>query len=251
MKNPFEELQKLSEETEQLFEAFGWFKRKPKNQPQATSYLNQHQQNIETGAECAPGKSNGRFTSELGSNEATFYTIKGGRTIPTGTVKNIKPFLDNAGISKKIMRCYNLDKDPLKIAWLFNGEFAADILDWDKKKRKVIFQGTWKKGLFGGINYEAPNVQKPKPNPMESKFFILNQGVEIGPYTAAQIVKMMKNNTVNLNTVVRPEDSVDYQNIGKEKTLKFLLQSAVPTPQPAPAGANRGGRNRNLGQQLP
>jgi len=246
MKNQIEELQKLSDETEQLFEAFGWFRKKPKPQATATSYLQQHQQNIETGAECAPGKSNGRFTSELGSNEAMFYNVKGGKTVPTGIVKNIKPFLDNAGLSKKLMRCYDLQKDRLKIAWLFNGEFTADILDWDKKKRKVIFQGTWKKGLFGGINYEAP-TQKKTINPMESKFFILRQGVEIGPYPAAQIVKMMKNNTVDGNTVVRPEDSADYQNISQEKTLKFLLQSAAVQPTPAAGRA----QNRNLGRQLP
>ncbi len=249
MKNQIDELQKLSEETERLFEVFGWFQRKPKAKSAAISNLDKHKQGIDSGTECAPGKSNGRFTSEVGSNEAIFYTISNNKTVPTGIAKNIKPFLDNANISKKILRCYDLQKDPLKIAWLFNGEFVADILDWDKKKRKVIFQGTWKKGLFGGINYEAP-TQKPTVNPMESKFFILRQGVEIGPYTALQIVKMMKNNTVNGQTVVRPEESLEYQNISKEKTLKFLLQSAVPAAQAAPAGRNGGG-NRNLGRQLP
>jgi hypothetical protein len=248
MKNHLQELQQLFDETEKMFEVFGWFKKKPAAQPQVQqqTYLQKHQQGIESGSECAPGKSNNRFTSELGSNEATFYSIKKGKTVPTGSVKNIKPFLDNAKISKQTLRCYNLEKDPLRIAWLFDGEFDADVLGWDSKKRKVIFQGTWKKGLFGGINYEPPS-KKPAINPMESKFFILKQGIEIGPYTAAQMVKLMKNNTVNGETVIRSEESAEYESVGKNKTLKFLFKSAVNNAQPTQA-PNAG---RNLGQRLP
>lgn len=251
MKNHLNELNKLFKETEELFEAFGWFKRKPQNQTPSASSLQQHQQAIETGNECAPGKSNGRFSSELGSSEATFYSVKDKRIVPTGFVKNIKPFLDNSGMTKRMMRCYDLVKDKMKIAWLFNGEFNADVLDWDRKKKKVIFQGTWKSGTFGGMKAENPNEKpesKPAVSPMQSKYYILRQGTEIGPYKASDIVTMMRNNTVNGNTIVRPENAAEYNYVSKDKTLQFILKSAAPAQPAAPA---RGRGNRNLGRQLP
>lgn len=234
MKDSVKEFEKLNENLNKILEAnwfnpLSWFSDKsqesePNKSYQRSDVINKHLQSIESEEECAPGTSNRRFSSEPGSNSATFYSIKNKKIVQTGFVKDIKPFLDNAGISKKFLRCYDLSKDKLKINWLFNGEFNADILDWDKKKKKVIFQGIWKSGLFGGINYPKQD-EKTIESPLEKKYYILDRNQEIGPYTASQILKLKQNWKLSDSSIIRPSDSTDYQYLNKDKTLAFLLKN--------------------------
>jgi len=237
MKDSVLEFEKLNDKVEKFFEAFSlnpldWFKDKREAEPNASyqkgQAVDKYLSSIESGEECAPGVSNNRFHSEPGSNSATFYSIKNKKLTPTGFVKDIKPFLANAGLSKRVLRCYDLKKDKLNIAWLFNGEFNADILDWNKKQRKVIFQGTWKNGLFAGLNY--PKVTEPTvESPLKKQYFILKKNQEIGPYSAAQILKLVEKKQLNTNSIVRPTESTDYQYVGKDKILAMLLK-AIATP---------------------
>lgn len=163
MKDQVKEFEDLNNRIEKLFEGLGWinpsnwFQDKPKlgatkeyvsNNPSLNKYLSDidaKKSNL--------GAFNNRFTSEPGSTEATFYNQKGAIS---GHVRNIQPFLQNAGISKEILRTYDLKKDKLGIKWLFDNPFDAEFLDWDKKNRKVIFKGVWKGGhhSFNGIEYK-------------------------------------------------------------------------------------------------
>lgn len=214
----------------------------------AQNYL----QSIESGEECKPGVSNGRFSSEPGSNSATFYKAKGDKG--TGIVKDIKPFLDNAGISKKTLRCYNLEKDPLRIAWLFDGTFNADVLGWDKKKKKVIFQGDWKDGLFGGINYPRA-TDKMADSPLEKQYKIVKKGQEIGPFSANDILKLIAKGKETIDTIIRAVDSTDYQYVKDDKILSYLLKSLTKkttTQTPVTPTVGFGAKQQpNLGAQLP
>lgn len=239
MKDSISEFEDLNGRIEKLFEGLGWmnplnyFKDKPKHNQANTTYsgrgqaLNKHLAGIESGEECALGQSNGRFVSEPGQQDAHFYSIKKNKLFRSGYVKNIKPFLDNAKISKRFLRCYDLQKDSMKIGWLFDGEFNAEMLDWDIKKRKVIFQGTWKMGAFNGIM--SPNTNQPKP-PITKQYFVLISGQEVGPYTAGDIVKSFEKGKLTADSIVRPEDSSDYIHIKDDKTLSFLTKSIPKKP---------------------
>jgi hypothetical protein len=209
-----------------------------------TSSASNYASSIETGEECKPGKSNGRFYSEIGSNSAVFYSLVNNKVTPTGFVNDIKPFLDNAGISKKILRCYNLEKDPLRIAWLFNGAFKANMLDWDKKKRKVLFHGDWKGGggaVFGGILQGAE--EKAANSPLLKQYKIVKKGQEIGPFTANDIINLISKEEAKrkeiekktpgvqyvpkytVDSIIRALDSTDYQRVKDDKTLSYLLKT--------------------------
>lgn len=252
MKDSLEKFEDLNKRIDKVFEAFDWLNPKkwlnPQSKDNNTSSIDRHLQSIESGDECAPGQSNKRFVSPLGKYDASFYSIKriAGKNIlaKTGTVKDIKPFLDNAGISKRILRCYDLQKDKLRIAWLFNGEFDADILDWDPKKKKVIFQGKWHKGIFGGINSAKPTEQILSP--LEKMYYVVVSGHEIGPFSAENILKSYQKNKVNGDTVIRPDNSADYQHIKDDKVLSFLIKSMPTKPSKAPVVAKK--RNLNLGK---
>lgn len=164
MKDPIKEFENLNSRIEKLFEGLGWlnpgnwFSDKPQSGQPNRSYtpgpaLNKHLSDIEN-KKSDLGVYNNRFSSDPGSVEAYFYNKKGEIT---GHVKNINPFLESAGITKATLRTYDLQKDKMKIKWLFDGVFEANFLGWDKKNKKVIFQGEWKNGLFGGIEYKEPN----------------------------------------------------------------------------------------------
>lgn len=239
MKDPVKDFEDLNNRIDILFEGLGWLnpgnwfndKSKP-NEPNkgfkrgeaATKYLNK----IESG-ECPRGTSNGRFTSEPGSDKAYFYDKKGNQT---GFVENIKPFLNKAGITKQTLRCYNIVKDPLKIGWLFDGNFDATILGWDSKLKKIIFQGKWNGGFFKGINYKHPEEKTPATEKRNYKYFILQKGKEIGPYSSVQITKAIQKNIINLETVIRPENSAEYQHVKDNPLFSFLLQNSKATTTP-------------------
>jgi len=230
MKDPVKQFEELDGRINNLFEAWfnpkSWFSNKPSSNTkkidfQQTDAQKQRRQDVESGEECAPGQSNGRFGSELGSAEAKFY--------PNGKVKDINPFIRNAGISKKFLRCYDLKKDKMKIAWLFNGDFEADVLDWDPKKKKVIFQGKWNGGLFNGVNYARPK-QTPETEKRNYGYFVVSKrGVESGPFTANQIIKAVNNGKLTIDSTVRPENFADYQHIRDNKILSFMLKSPSAT----------------------
>lgn len=236
MKDSVKDFEDLNNRINNLFEGLGWlnpgnwFNDKPKsNEPNkefkrgeaAKKYLNK----IESG-ECERGTSNGRFTSEPGSDKAYFYDKRGNQT---GFVENIKPFLTKAGITKQTLRCYNLIKDPLKIGWLFDGNFNATILGWDSKSKKIIFQGKWNGGFFKGINYKHPEEQNPVTEKRNYKYFILRKGKEIGPYSSSQIIKAIQKNIIDIETVIRPENSAEYQYIKDNPLFSFLLKSNKTT----------------------
>lgn len=233
MKDKVKEFELLQEKSEKIFELFGnLFKPASRNlniTHQKSQVTNNYLASIDNGTECAPGHSNNRVTSEPGSTALTFYSIKGGKLAPTGQVKNIKPLLDNAGISKKVLRCYDIDKDPLKIRWLFDGEYIADILDWDKKQKKVIFQGKWINGIKGGIMNPGDPEQKVI-SPLQEKFMVYFQGREIGPYTGMQIKAFYMKKTFTANTKVRQENSKDYVFL-KDTKLFFLIAGKQPVQQ--------------------
>ncbi len=160
MKDSVQEFENLNNRIDKLFEGLGWLnptnwlKDKPKYDEPNRNYtsgpaLNKYLSKVESG-ECDFGVSNHRFSSDPGKSDAYFYNKSGDIA---GYVKNIKPFLEKAGITKQTLRCYDLNKDKMKISWLFNGNFEADFLSWDRSKRKVIFQGQWKNPLlpFEGI----------------------------------------------------------------------------------------------------
>lgn len=233
MKDPVKQFEELDGRINNLFEAWfnpkSWFQNKPKYGSKVkidftgkTASGEQRRQAVEDGTECEPGESNRRFGSELGSAAAKFY--------PNGKVKDINPFLINANISKRFLRCYDLQKDKMKIAWLFDGNFDADVLDWDPKKKKVIFQGKWNGGLFNGINYARPS-QAPETEKRNYKFFVVSKrGVESGPYTANQIVKAVNKGKLTIDSVIRPENFADNQYIKDNKTLSFMLKIPPTTP---------------------
>lgn len=176
MKDPVKEFENLNNRIEILFEGLGWlnpkswFTDKPKyGQPNRTfnrgQAATQHLSDIDA-EKSELGAFNKRFSSDPGMSTATFYNKKGQIT---GDVKNIKPFLQNAGITKATLRTYDLNKDPLKIRWLFDGRFEADYLDWNKKQKKVIFKGKWLTSTlpFNGIdaNNQIPISKKTVKNP--------------------------------------------------------------------------------------
>jgi len=248
MKDPVKQFEELDGRINKLFETWfnpkSWFQNKPSNGPlvidfkHRTDAQKQRRQDVETGEECAPGESNGRFGSELGSAEAKFY--------PNGEVKDINPFIINAGISKRFLRCYDLQKDKMKIAWLFNGNFKADVLDWDPKKKKVIFQGEWNGGLFNGINYAKPS-QTPETEKRNYGYFVLSKrGVESGPFTANQIVKAVNNGKLTTDSAIRPENFADYQYIRDNKTLSFMLKNSSVTTSAPKSSKGLGGKLKGV-----
>lgn len=176
MKDSVKEFEDLDNRINRLFEGLGWLnptnwlKDKPKSNEPNTNYngtgpaLIKYLSKVDSG-DCDFGISNKRFSSDPGKSDAYFYDNSGDIT---GYVKNIKPLLEKAKITKQTLRCYDLKKDKLKIAWLFNGVFEADFLSWDTKTRKVIFQGQWKNNTlpFEGIEYQrvqANPTVKAKP----------------------------------------------------------------------------------------
>ena len=181
MKDSVKEFEDLNNRIEKLFEGLGWlnpgnwFKDKPQSGQPNRNYtsgpaLNKYLSNIEN-KKSDLGQYNNRFSSDPGSTDAYFYDRNGEIT---GYVKNMNPFLESAGITKATLRTYDLKKDPMKIKWLFDGNFEADFLGWDKKNKKVIFQGEWKNGLFGGIEYTTPKktgttTKKPTPKGVSIK----------------------------------------------------------------------------------
>jgi len=239
MKDPVKQFEELDGRINKLFEAWfkpsTWFQDKPSSGSKSISFQQtdaqkQRRKDVETGLECPSGTSNGRFGSEHGSAKAKFY--------PNGKVEDINPFLRNAGISKRTLRCYDLKKDKMKIAWLFDGNFEADVLDWDPKKKKVIFQGKWNGGLFGGINYAKPN-QTPEIEKRNYGYFVLSKrGVESGPFTANQIIKAVNNGKLTMDSVVRPENFADYQRIMDNKILSFIL--TPPSTTTSKPGTSKG-----------
>jgi len=239
MKDPVKQFEELDGRINKLFEAWfnpkSWFQDKSSSGPkkiqfQQTDAQKQRRQDVESGEECAPGYSNGRFGSEHGSSKAKFY--------PNGKVEDINPFLRNAGISKRFLRCYDLQKDKMKIAWLFNGNFEADVLDWDPKKKKVIFQGKWNGGLFNGLNYAKPN-QTPEIEKRNYKYFVVSKrGVEKGPFTANQIVKAVNKGTLTVDSKIRPENFADYQYVRDNKILSFMLK--IPSTTTSKSKAHSG-----------
>jgi len=252
MKDSVKEFENLNQKVEVLFESLSflnpnkWFSDKSSDAEANRNYsqnstINQYLQSIESGEECSPNAPNQRFHSEPGSNSATFYSIKNKKLVPTGFVKDIKPFLANSGFSKKMLRCYDLSKDRLKIGWLFNGEFNADILDWDKKKRKVIFQGQWKNGLFGGISY-SKHSDKAIESPLSKEYYILKKHQEIGPYTAGQIIGLVEKGKLSFGSIIRPIESTDYQYVSNDKNLAFLLQKPTPKTTPKKPNSNPAGQ---------
>ena len=232
MKDSVKEFEDLDNRINALFEGLGWlnpgnwFKDKPKQGQPNRSYsrgsaLSNYLSKIDAG-ECEYGTSNGRFSSEPGTDSASFYDQTGNLT---GKVANIKPFLKQAGITKQTLRCYDLNKDPLKIRWLFDGNFEAEILGWDSKKKKVIFQGKWNKGLFGGISYKTPS-QTPEAENKVYGFYILTSRNKLkGPYSSNQIVKSVQNGSLSVDSIIKPENSADYQQIKDNKLLSMLIKT--------------------------
>lgn len=235
MKDSIKEFENLNNRINKLFEGLGWMNpsnwfsdnsqtNKIKDSYKRGSALTDYLSKIESG-ECEYGVSNNRFSSEPGKNDAYFYDESGE---VTGYVKNIKPFLSKAGITKQNLRCYNLDKDKLNISWLFDGKFNAEILSWDTKKRKIIFNGKWNGGLYNGITYVNPDY-KPSIEKQKYKYYILNKGKEVGPYTSDQIVKAVNKGVISTESIIRPENSTDYQQIKDNALLAILFKSVKTT----------------------
>lgn len=237
MKDSIQEFEDLNNRIDNLFEGLdwlnpgNWFKDKSKyNQPNReysrSSVVSDYLSKIESG-ECDSGISNERFSSEPGSDSASFYDESGNLT---GKVKNIKPFLKGAGITKQTLRCYNIDKDPRRIAWLFNGKFDAQILGWDAKKKKVIFQGKWNGGLFNGVAYKNPE-ETPEIENKVYRFYVLSSRNKLkGPYTTNQIVKAIISGSLTLDSIIKPENSADYQHIKDNKLLSMLINKVPNKP---------------------
>jgi len=250
MKDPVKEFEDLNNRIENLFEAFNWGKLHPKNwlykdKPQPnkqyvrSSSVEKHLANVDA-KKSDLGKYNNRFTSEPGSSEAFFYDKSGKRS----HVKDITPFIENAGITKATLRTYDLKKDPMKIGWLFDGNFEAELLDWNKSSKKVVFKGKWfpASSKFMGINYDqADNV--PTAKKIEFKYFIKKADKEFGPFSSNDIVQSIKNKVTikgfkNLNTIVRAENASDYEKISDNKTLSYFISSlnkVITTKNPAVA----------------
>ena len=108
----------------------------------ATSILQKHQQDAESGGECSVfgTKPHGLFYSTTGAPDA--YIGKN-----RNYVKNIMDFQ----ISKRELRCYDLKKDPRRIGWLFksNVKFQAEKI-WGGPQ-STYFSGVWYSGTFKGI----------------------------------------------------------------------------------------------------
>ena len=240
MKDLVTEFENLNDRIESLFEGLGWlnpsgwFKNKQQSDqpnkeytrgPALTKYLSK----IETG-DCDSGISNKRFISNPGSSEAYFHNALGG----ISTVKNIKPFLEKAGITKQTLRCYDLNKDPLKIDWLFDGVFDAEFLSWDKDKKKIIFKGRWTptSTQFNGVLAKTPE-ELASSNKIENKYFVVIGDKEYGPFSSGDIVKSIKSNKplkgykrfkATLETIIRPTNSTHTQLVKDNKSLVLKLQ---------------------------
>lgn len=130
-----------------LGKAFGSEK---KPAPSSTSILDKHRQAVESGSECDMfgTKPHGLFYSQTGSPDAYF-----------GRNRNYVKDIMDLQISKRELRCYDLEKDPKKIAWLFAPDvvFKADRI-WGKPK-KIYFQGIWKAGIFKGVLVEPSKFE--------------------------------------------------------------------------------------------
>jgi hypothetical protein len=282
MKDPVKQFEELDGRINNLFEAWfnpkSWFSNKPSSTASTVSYggsslADKIRHRKESGEECGGtgNTSNKRFYSEDGSNSAKFYSKKGEIT---GEVDDIKPFIDGAKISKKYLRCYNLTKDPLKIAWLFNGNFKANVLGWNPKTKKVTFQGKWKGGVFMGEKYagseETPVVIDKK---VYGYYVILNNksiGQKNGkPFTASQIIdkinrqeplyykldKITKQKigdptkgVYDENTIIRQENLADPQYVKDNKTLSLMLNPPTTTQSVVVGGL--GGKQRGLAGQI-
>lgn len=141
--------------------------------------LGQHRQSVETGQgqrSLYGTVPNNEFTSEIGSAEVHFG--KNGQ----GHVKNINPLLRSLSISKADLQLYDLNKDPLKIRWLFDGVYNFDTI-W-KEGKNFYYQGVWKDNTkpkpinvidaTNGAGQNTQVVKKPVDKNKYPKNFMLN-----------------------------------------------------------------------------
>jgi hypothetical protein len=152
MWEPIKKLEEIQQLNDNIFkridELFGFGKKA--EQP---SVVNKYKQSIDSGEECkAYGTTpNNLFWSEVGSKEAWIGKNK-------NHVNDITEF-----ISKRDLRCYDLKKDPYKIAWLFSPDtkFEAEKIWGEPSKRpgEIYFKGTWKGGDFKGLWVEGSKFE--------------------------------------------------------------------------------------------
>ena len=127
----------------------------------------------------------------------------------------------------------------MKIGWLFDGNFEAELLDWNKSSKKVVFKGKWfpASSKFMGINYDqADNV--PTAKKIEFKYFIKKADKEFGPFSSNDIVQSIKNKVtikgfknlkVTLDTIIRPTNSANTEFVKDDKLLTQKLQQITKT----------------------
>ena len=101
--------------------------------------LKKYKKSIENGDECGAfgTKPNNKFWSEVGSKNVQLGQF--------GKVDDISGF----NLSKRELRCYDVENDPRNIGWLFNGVYEAEKI-WGTTG-KVYFKGIWKGGDFKGV----------------------------------------------------------------------------------------------------
>lgn len=231
MKDQVEEYEQLQAKIDNLFEAIklpSWLTPKPRTNTinithQKPQSVIDYEKSVENNTEC-PGGGNGRFVSELGSASGTFYSSNFKHK---GFVKDLTPLINNAKISKKFLRCYDLTKDPMKIAWLFNGDFEADYLDWDTQQKKIIFSGKWKNPSLPmyGINVSNQTDSK-SPHNRTYKVF-LNKKI-FGPFTFDQMIAMLQKKQLNAQSAILPSDGNNYIALSDDKSLSIILQNLAP-----------------------
>jgi membrane protease subunit (stomatin/prohibitin family) len=81
-----------------------------------------------------------------------------------------------------------------------------------------------------GQNQQQTEMSTPPPPPIQSKYFVLINNQQSGPYPIDNIKLMINQNQINRDTLVWKEGMVQWGKISDQDELKALLVSVPPPP---------------------
>lgn len=147
MRNAVEKFEQMLNITEAWFDDFhnrmkNTLNMKYNQNQNVQQRMQQHGKDLESGAECK-GLSKGPNN--------LFFSNVGGASAIVGKNRNQIDDLGDLKISKRELRCYDLQKDKFGIAWLFSDDAKFHAKKIWGQPGEIHFDGIWEGGVFNGI----------------------------------------------------------------------------------------------------
>ena len=171
MKNAVEKFEQMLNLTEAWFDDFhnrmkNTLNMKYNQNQNVQQRMQQHGKDLESGAECK-GLSKGPNN--------LFFSNVGGASATVGKNRNQIDDLGDLKISKRELRCYDLQKDKFGIAWLFSDDAKFHAKKIWGQPGEIHFDGTWEGGVFNGVWHGDSKNYKTSPQNFRGTGLNFNQ----------------------------------------------------------------------------